>query len=827
LLFPPGNGTFGTLPTQQQVQGQVPPPLSTATYTLISSNSTGIAVRAVLPDGTTASVSMKITPDVVYTPTQSDINLAERAGYPVYDFSYSAANTSSDSFVASESYFVPYSALPQNLVSLIDNPGAEAGVFVQLGGAFEGVGVANEIASSLNNLALAEDANEKLEAWQSCVDHPQIPFFSADDQMKMANQVDQFRQDVQEEQIVSAMYTIASHIFESEGPAAIFSATLGAVGDKMLDSVKESTLKEINQYGGFQKGVPINQQVCFPNFRPVWIYDPSGYVYEGLPTNRLPGVTATIFYQNATTGAWVQWNAAAYDQQNQQLTDGQGRYGWNVPQGKWMVVYQKTGYQTIESPVETIPPPVSDLNIGMSSLVPPTVTGAIAVANGSSSYIGVEFDNFVRAGDINSSSFSVTTESGSGITGTVLAFNPQTDPSGVNLTQEAIFYPSAPLSSGSKYVVNIAGSIRSYANVSMGSGYSQTIVAQSPPTYSVSVNVACGCETQVQIGGAVSAQSNTNNPLATQVDFAWYNPQGNLTSSETVVASSGAAQSSAFIPDALGNWTAVAYFTDGNTIFSSSAKTFGVVQAPNVTLPANNLPVVSGSISISSATVNSSGDFTIDSRSTNGIEVFVNGATPDMVATVNSFIYSATPPGTTDISSQWGTQALLYVDVRITNVSGTATVCVTSNSISSQNWMYYEPSGSSGWIGASNVQFGSSDTLCGAIPVSSLHGTPIAITQNQGSTTSSSSSSTSSSSTTSETSTSSTTSSSSSTSTVSSSTSSGTPTSSNTVTSSSTSSSTSSPAPQSSLNVLELVIPVAAVVVIAGVAIIFVRRRAS
>ncbi len=768
-FFPQGNGTFGTLPTQQQVESQVPAPLSNASYTLLNQNSTGITVRAVLPNnGGTITASMSITPDVVYTPTQSDIDFAEQAGYPVYDFHYSVTNTSSNFVSATESYFIPYSALPSSLVSAIDSPGEGAGVFVKLGEGFDGVGFANDIASTLNNLALAEEANEKLEAWQNCVEHPQIPFATPEDQQKMLNQIEEFRYDVQEEQVVSLANTIVSHLFSPEEEAVnIFTAPLGAVGDKMLDQVKEDTMDEINHYAGFEG----DAAGCF-GLVPRWIYDPSGYVYEALPSNRLPGVTATIFYQNPSNGTWVQWKAASYDQQNQEVTDGQGRYGWNVPPGKWMIVYQKPGYQTIDSPILNIPPPVTDLDIGMLSTAPPSVSGAIAVANGSSSYVLVEFSKYVQAQDITSSNFYVTTSGGQSITGTVDPLNPQTDPSGTALTREAVFHSSAPLSVGSEYTVNLAGSIESYANVSMGSNFSQTLTAQTPPTFAVSINgCSTSCENQIALGNGLTVNSQSNDALANAVNFAWYNPQGNLTNSETLNASSGVATSTPFFPTEVGNWSLVTQFTDGSgTIFGSSTEQVSVVSQLGAQISSGGtLPIVPGSVFLSSVSVNATGGFYVDSRSTNGIQITVTGATSPQgtVESVNSFIYSSTPPSTTNVYSQLGTQPLLFVDVRLTpNVGGTATVCVTNGTISSSNWMYYETTNSSSWTSAFNVQFVAPNTLCGEIPVSMLYGTPIVITQSQESmststsvsttTTQSSSSSASSSSSTSTTSSSST-----------------------------------------------------------------------
>ncbi|MFR9261047.1 MAG: hypothetical protein ACLVL2_08980 [Bacteroides cellulosilyticus] len=60
------------------------------------------------------------------------------------------------------------------------------------------------------------------------------------------------------------------------------------------------------------------------------ILDPSGYVYEAVPSNRLQGVTATCYYKEMVEDMYgelheniVLWNAAEYAQENPLFTDEQ------------------------------------------------------------------------------------------------------------------------------------------------------------------------------------------------------------------------------------------------------------------------------------------------------------------------------------------------------------------------------------------------------------------------------------------------------------------------------------------------------------------------
>lgn len=111
--------------------------------------------------------------------------------------------------------------------------------------------------------------------------------------------------------------------------------------------------------------------------------DPSGFVYEAVPSNRLEGVTATIYQE----GGGSAWDAAAFDQENPQITGADGWYQWLVPTGKWKVIFSKLGYESTDTSHVAaansdgwlvVPPPQMNVHVGMVSLSAPSVLTAVA-----------------------------------------------------------------------------------------------------------------------------------------------------------------------------------------------------------------------------------------------------------------------------------------------------------------------------------------------------------------------------------------------------------------------------------------------------------------
>ncbi|MCL2775579.1 MAG: S-layer homology domain-containing protein, partial [Oscillospiraceae bacterium] len=125
---------------------------------------------------------------------------------------------------------------------------------------------------------------------------------------------------------------------------------------------------------------------------PIPAQDPSGYVYEAVPSNRLSGVKTTVYHSASADGSNPEvWDASEYDQANPLYTDSDGQYAWDVPFGWWQVKYEKDGYDTTYSDWLPVPPPQTEINIGMTSTTAPTVKSAA----GYEDYIEIVFDKYM------------------------------------------------------------------------------------------------------------------------------------------------------------------------------------------------------------------------------------------------------------------------------------------------------------------------------------------------------------------------------------------------------------------------------------------------
>jgi len=119
-----------------------------------------------------------------------------------------------------------------------------------------------------------------------------------------------------------------------------------------------------------------------------WYIDPSGYVYDLLSGERLNGavVSAYCVEYDGSENFWDEspsedtvgtlWNAHEFDQLNPLVTDEEGKYAWDVPEGWWRVVCRMEGYEDAHSAWLPVPPPQTSVNIGMM----PKIKEAFGVA---------------------------------------------------------------------------------------------------------------------------------------------------------------------------------------------------------------------------------------------------------------------------------------------------------------------------------------------------------------------------------------------------------------------------------------------------------------
>lgn len=249
------------------------------------------------------------------------------------------------------------------------------------------------------------------------------------------------------------------------------------------------------------------------------IIDPSGYVYEAVPSNRLSDVTAVISQQNGDS----QWNASAYDQVNPQITGADGSYYWDVPRGSWKVRFTKEGYAPADtSQVEAavngwlpVPPPQLDINVGMVSDASPFVENAVAYTN----QIQLVFSQYMDLASVQSA-VSLTRDGTDAGGLTVRALNEEFDGTGTN--QYATRFAVVPNDGGlsGKLVVSVSGGAKNYAGKTLTRAYtSQAMTAGVQPTEisgpdSVSVALHGTAEAEVVLQPGVGGQTLTVESLS-------------------------------------------------------------------------------------------------------------------------------------------------------------------------------------------------------------------------------------------------------------------------------------------------------------------------
>ena len=167
----------------------------------------------------------------------------------------------------------------------------------------------------------------------------------------------------------------------------------------------------------------------YPGADQTFCIDPSGFVYEGVPSNRLQGVTATCYYKETVEDMYgdqheevVLWDAEQYGQENPLLTDENGYYRWDVPIGMWQVKYEKAGYETTYSDWLPVPPPQLDVNIGMVQMRQPEVLKAHAYPKA----VELEFDKFMIPETLTTDNISVMVN-GNAVSGTIELLNAEKD----------------------------------------------------------------------------------------------------------------------------------------------------------------------------------------------------------------------------------------------------------------------------------------------------------------------------------------------------------------------------------------------------------------
>ena len=210
------------------------------------------------------------------------------------------------------------------------------------------------------------------------------------------------------------------------------------------------------------------------------LIDPSGYVYEGVASNRLEGVMTTIFYRQEVEDVYgdkhdetVLWDAENYDQQNPLYTDKDGHYEWFVPEGLWQVKYEKDGYQTAYSEWLPVPPPQLDVNQAMIQTAQPEVTMAHCYPTG----IEVEFSKYMKPSTLNKDNIFLT-HAGKKVGGKVIMLNEEEDLKGNKFVSKVRFVADEKIAVGEQVQLTVSRKVKSYADVMMPNDFTQTFTIE-------------------------------------------------------------------------------------------------------------------------------------------------------------------------------------------------------------------------------------------------------------------------------------------------------------------------------------------------------------
>ncbi len=191
--------------------------------------------------------------------------------------------------------------------------------------------------------------------------------------------------------------------------------------------------------------------------------DPSGYVYEAVPSNRLEGVTATIYYSKYETGEGaVVWDAGEYDQVNPLITYEDGSYMWDVPEGYWQVKYEKDGYETAYSEWMYVPPERTDVNIALNSTLAPEIEYAVAYSDG----VEIGFSQYMDVDSVNKSNININS-----VDFDVEPLDAEDNGNGTQFAKKFFLKSKSILSKTAKITVS---GVKNYCGKQLASAYNKT-----------------------------------------------------------------------------------------------------------------------------------------------------------------------------------------------------------------------------------------------------------------------------------------------------------------------------------------------------------------
>ncbi len=216
--------------------------------------------------------------------------------------------------------------------------------------------------------------------------------------------------------------------------------------------------------------------------------DPSGYVYDAHTGRRIEGAVTTCYVLNGQ-GEWEVWNAEDCGQVNPLMTNEEGRYAWDVPDGVYKVTVGKEGYRDYDTLYDeryafdvgkessiVIPPPRLDIDMGIVNIQQPRITGGFVEDGGTVSPQDAVYFRFNKAMDAESLAEEVVLE---------MDGNPVEVEVGFNSVQDVLtLTPRAALQEGD-YTVRFGGGAWDYVKEQKmdATTHAFTVSEEAPTTH--------------------------------------------------------------------------------------------------------------------------------------------------------------------------------------------------------------------------------------------------------------------------------------------------------------------------------------------------------
>jgi hypothetical protein len=216
------------------------------------------------------------------------------------------------------------------------------------------------------------------------------------------------------------------------------------------------------------------------------IIDPSGYLYEVVPEDRIEDATVTVYYQG-DDGEAIQWDAEEFEQGNPLKSDGNGRYYWNVPEGLWQVKAEKEGYETVYSEWMPVPPEQTEVNLAMVSTSRPNLQFFHVYGD----KLTVVFDRYIKADSMTSDRIAISTV-GKGVNIHYIEPKESVYYNDEYVAKEFDIYLTEPISGINDYTISVSDAIVGYngksANNSSMSGKLKSLVSGITTPDSIQMN---------------------------------------------------------------------------------------------------------------------------------------------------------------------------------------------------------------------------------------------------------------------------------------------------------------------------------------------------